>query len=70
LKRSRFDEEQKIGILREVDSGTPVKTVCAKHNIRDNGPAFIAYVVQDWLGRAWNQDDALILSLRGWSGFR
>jgi putative transposase len=35
MKRSRFDEEQKIGILREVESGTPVKTVCAKHNISE-----------------------------------
>jgi len=24
-----------IGILREGDSGTPVKTVCAKHNISE-----------------------------------
>jgi hypothetical protein len=24
-----------IGILREGESGTPVKTVCAKHNISD-----------------------------------
>jgi putative transposase len=35
MKRSRFDEEQKIGILREVESGTPVKTVCARHNISE-----------------------------------
>jgi putative transposase len=35
MRRSRFDEEQKIGILREVESGTPVKTVCARHNISE-----------------------------------
>ncbi|NBV87103.1 MAG: transposase [Verrucomicrobia bacterium] len=35
MKRSRFDEEQKIGILREVEAGSPVKTVCAKHNISE-----------------------------------
>ena len=35
MKRSRFDEEQKIGILREVESGTPVNRVCAKHNISE-----------------------------------
>jgi len=35
MKRSRYSEEQVIGILREGESGTPVKTVCAKHNISD-----------------------------------
>ncbi len=33
MRRSRFDEEQKKGILREAESGSLVKTVCAKHNI-------------------------------------
>lgn len=35
MKRSRFDEEQKIGILREVEAGSPVKAACAKHNISE-----------------------------------
>jgi len=35
MKRSRYSEEQVIGILREGESGTPVKTVCAKHNISE-----------------------------------
>ena len=35
MRRSRFDEERKIGILREVEGGSPVKTVCAKHNISE-----------------------------------
>ena len=35
MKRSRFDEEQKIGILREAEAGSPVRTVCAKHNISE-----------------------------------
>jgi len=32
MKRSRFSEEQIIGILKEAE-GEPVKTVCARHNI-------------------------------------
>lgn len=35
MKRSRFSEEQIIGILREADGESTVKTVCAKHNISD-----------------------------------
>jgi putative transposase len=34
MKRSRFSEEQKIGILKEAQ-GEPVKTVCARHNISE-----------------------------------
>ncbi len=33
MKRSRFSEEQIIGILREADSEMSTKELCAKHNI-------------------------------------
>ena len=35
MKRSRFSEEQIIGILKEGDGPGPVKAVCAKHNISE-----------------------------------
>lgn len=33
MKKSKFNEEQIIGILREAAGETPVGTVCARHNI-------------------------------------
>ena len=33
MKRSRFSEEQVVGILREGGSGVSVKSLCARHNI-------------------------------------
>lgn len=41
MKKSRYSEEQVIGILREGESGTPVKAVCAKHNISE--PTYYAW---------------------------
>lgn len=35
MKKSRFSEEQVIGILREGQAGGTVKAVCAKYNISD-----------------------------------
>ena len=40
MKRSRFSEEQIIGILREGEGAT-VKAVCAKHNISE--PTYYAW---------------------------
>jgi putative transposase len=33
MRKSRFSEEQKIAILREVRGGGTIVAVCAKHNI-------------------------------------
>ena len=40
MKRSRFSEEQIIGIMREAQ-GSSVKVVCAKHNISE--PTYYAW---------------------------
>jgi putative transposase len=35
MRKSKFKEEQVIGILREAEGQTPVKAVCARHNISE-----------------------------------
>lgn len=35
MKKTRFTETQIIGILKEADTGIPVKEICRKHGISD-----------------------------------
>jgi len=35
MKRTRFTETQIVTVLKEVDSGVPVKDVCRKYGISD-----------------------------------
>lgn len=35
MKKARFTESQIVSILKEADSGVPVKDICRKHEISD-----------------------------------
>lgn len=35
MKRTRFTETQIVAVLKEADSGVPVKDICRKHGISD-----------------------------------
>ena len=41
MKRSRFSEEQIIGILKEHESGVPVAELCRKHGFSE--PSYYAW---------------------------
>ena len=44
MKRSRFTEEQIIGILREQEAGIPVADLCRKHGL--SSPTFYKWMAK------------------------
>ena len=58
MKRSRFTEEQIIGILREQEAGVPVADLCRKHGL--SSPTFYK-----WKAKYGGMDVSEAKRLRG-----
>ena len=58
MKRSRFTEEQIIGILKEHEAGIPVAELCRKHGVSDAS-------IYKWKARFGGMDVSDAKKLRG-----
>ena len=67
MKRSRFTEEQIIGILREQETGVPVADLCRKHGL--SSPTFYKWKAKfggmDVSGRARDACGIVVAGRRG-----
>lgn len=57
MKRSRFSEEQIIGILKEQEAGVPVAELCRKHGVSDAS-------IYKWKARFGGMDVSEVRRLR------
>ena len=57
MQRSRFSEEQIIGILKEHEAGVPVAELCRKHGVSDAS-------VYKWKAKYGGMDDSEARRLR------
>nr|CAD6438748.1 IS3 family transposase [Rhizobium sp. Q54] len=55
MKRSRFTDEQIIGILKEHEAGMPVSELCRKHGVSDASIQPQLSVIRGNLCELWDE---------------
>ena len=64
MRRSRYSEEQIIGILREQEAGMATSELCRRHGISDATFYIYGQLPHGKKVRVWSGDDRLQTSIR------